>query len=202
MTSPNSLSLARMKPEEWDMLMQRERELRSAAFVAARDGHPKHSRGAALREWWSCVSMILNACVQGSHGDKFDRSLPLDLFKIISNFAADMAVGNLPGPIRDVAERGRGGIGPREQRHIDIASAYIQAAKRGELVDRSPVKTVADAYGVARQTVQRWAKRDVSGHEFSARSLPARLEIAAKTYSEGGRGTVALNVRQGKRHTR
>lgn len=198
MTSKSSLSLARMKPEEWQALLQRERKLRSAAFAAARDGHAKPIRREALTKWWSCVALVLDGSVQRAHGDSFDRPVPMDLFKIISSFAAAMGQGNLPGPIRDVPEKGRVGIGSREQRHIDIAAAYIQAAKRGEVNDPKPIKTVATAYSVTRQCAQRWARRNVAEYEFSSRSLPERMAVAAEGYREGGRSSAAILARKGK----
>jgi hypothetical protein len=186
---------------DWSALVEEERALRSTWLSLLRQQKPSPAaRAKAARDWWRVVSEVMAGCVEGSRRGSLDRAPPVELFRVLELLAGDLAAGNLPSPMREAVSRGRGGMGPTEQRHIAIAAAYIQAAKRGDLDDKTPIKTITEAYGVTRQAAQAWGKRDVSSFKLPShpQALTKKMREVGAIYSRAGRGTGALRARAGR----
>lgn len=187
--------------DEWLKLLEKEsfcrQKLHSLGIASAKE------KGQAARDWWSIVSKVLDGCVKGSRGGNLEQRPPVELWRVLQGLAEDLAAGNLPEPMSDVAARGRGGIRWKERQHKDRATAYIQAAKRGVVDDKTPIKTVQDAFSVTRQTAQKWAKGEISDLDLHRhpQALEKRMREAGAAYSKAGRGTAAVRSRD-KRQTK
>ena len=192
----------------WRALLDKERDHRSALneIQAKSKGDPEtrsKETVKAARDWWKIVSEIMGECAEASRSGRLERDPPAELFRIMEWLAGYLAAGILPGPMHDVVRIGRPSIGPTERRHIAYATAYLQAAKRGDLDDKKPVKTVAHAYNVKRQTVERWGTLDVSDFTIPIHptDLARRMRQAGAIYSWAGRGTEAI-LKRDKRQTK
>jgi hypothetical protein len=121
--------------------------------------------------------------------------LPPDLAAMLTGLFGYLAVGQIPRPIADAAAgSGRRGIGPTERKDIQTAVDYVEAAKRGNILDRSPVKTICEHYGVGRSTVQGW-KRSFNAAPQSSDTLRNRMIEAGKGYQAAGRSHSAIRTR-------
>lgn len=128
--------------------------------------------------------------------------LPPDQVERLSSLFGYFASGTIPQLVRDCVTRGQTSPGPDETRHIKFAVAYIQAARAGRLLDTSPVKTVAECYGVSKRTVQSWqASVEVNPGKLSGNiaSLPDKMRAAGEQYAQWGRSHRAIARRARKR---
>jgi hypothetical protein len=97
---------------------------------------------------------------------------------------------------------------------IMLAILYVAAAQEGisrngntmKIVDPSPVKTVATAYGVDRRTVQGWRSKYYVNLHFSmpldAATLGELMRAAGEQYQVIGRSQAATLRRGNKRRER
>ena len=125
--------------------------------------------------------------------------LPPNVASMLKGLFGELAVGNLPGPIRDcISRRGARAPGPSEAKPIAIAVAYVKAVRAGAITDRSPIKTVNNAYGVSRQTAQRWVRETApldGWREYPADHLQWLMEEAGRRHKFAGRSENAIRAR-------
>jgi hypothetical protein len=138
------------------------------------------------------------------------ETIPLVLARNIANDFDYILAGDLPSTLKNVLNcRRRAGRGPHEKRDISCAVAYVKAAKAGLISDNSPIKTVANIYGVQRRTVSSWTSKDfswVTPFDFSpnidetnhGEKLSEAMQEAGARYIQLGRGTGALQNRAKK----
>ncbi len=179
------------KAQNWKLKLELERALRQQLLAIGEDG-PKNKRVKTAREWFTQVSKILEVCVQESKNGQFDITPPVEIFQILSVIAADLGVGIIPQPISDVASRGRPAKGQIERRHISYATAYLKAVTMGVITDSSPIKTVKKAYGVGRESAQKWRKLPIPENiEILLESpdiLKKKMIESGLIYQRAGRG--------------
>ena len=143
-----------------------------------------------IRHVFLCAELVLRAYCRPKNWESQARPaepLPVQLAAVIANQIRYLAVGKCPEPIAVLTGRGQPGVGPHEDRDIGLAVAYVKAAKRGDIQDRSPVKTVCRLYGVDDSTVRRWrranshAEPEVLWPNATAESRPGLLETSMRT---------------------
>jgi hypothetical protein len=104
-----------------------------------------------------------------------------------------LAAGHIPRWMRHLQRRGAPRGHPDMNRDKAVAVAYRTAATLGLVRDRSPVRTIQQAYGgVSKQAVQKWmaeyahATPDAFGWRTEEDARTA-LEGSGRRYSESGR---------------
>ena len=118
-----------------------------------------------LQTWWLTVSDVFHVYQVARSQGADPVPPPLELLAVMTELAAYIAAGQLPDSIAHASSRGRHRPGPDMARHMGIAVAYMLAARPGGIehcgetiviVDKTPVKTICDAFGVGRQTAYDW----------------------------------------------
>ena len=193
-----------MDTDAWEALLASEETNRHAMQRAAdpdpqSPGEPSRPPPELLRRWWEDVSAI---CRTWSR-DPSQFSLPPKVIFILGKMADELSRGIVPEPINGVLRRGEKAVRYTERRHIGWAVRYVLAARSGLLVDRSPNKSVQEAFGVAKRTVQDWVRtygEFVAQESEYSTSAPAR--ITAKMAECGAiyrqRGHRSWKAREGR----
>lgn len=153
---------------------------------------PEKSR--ELRNWWRLANAILWTMTRtkAQHGVDLE---PFPAFTLgrIAHLAEELSNGHVPTFVTDAAKGGRA-LWRKERHHIACAVLYVEGAKRGELQDRSPNKTVREIYGVTKTTVQQWLKnRDaicvgVPYSRLAPEQLAKKMRECGEIYRRIGRG--------------
>ena len=194
--------------KQWRNVVEHERHLRGRLKSA--DG--ELPSGEDLRQWWSAAADVWSEYSRlVASGLDADPS-PGELAVITSKMFGYLAVGQLPGPMRDAAPEGRRRPGPDERQDIEIAVAYHKSAMGGlehngqqiTIADRTPTKTIASHYGVAPETARKWFRNYspafLGVNDVNAETLVALMKTAAKRYGAAGRSAKAISSRNAKRH--
>jgi hypothetical protein len=168
---------------------------------------PEREFREKLREWWRSLADLLTFHARDVAEFGAARwSLSTDVLSTLAGFAGYLAVGQIPEPISDAASEGRRHPGPTERRDIGFAVAYCRAAKGGinhgrdciTINDRSPVKTVRAAFGVAQSTVQGWQREIPTAflgvNQIDGEILRDLMEQAGERYRRA-RGTRRIEGR-------
>lgn len=145
---------------KWEQLLKDEERLFEEACELYRHNNERTpQKSEKVREWWLVVNSVLWMFTRTKAQNGYNLS-PDPLFTLarLANISEELANGNVPAMVRDVAKSGRT-MTLGERKHIAIAVLYVEAAKRGDISDKSPVITVARAYNVTRKTVQNWQKK-------------------------------------------
>lgn len=154
----------------------------------------KAQRREAVREFWGSVTTALRVYVRTQN--QLNHHLtphPDFLLMRLSNVTEELYGGNVPTLVSDAAAPGR--TRWRAERH-DIAYAvfYLEAVKRRDIIDKSPNKTVREAYNVTANAVRAWAKdrdqicADVPIRGFSPAELREKMLECGERYTRFGRG--------------
>ena len=182
-------------------LVSEERALRKALLEVGPAGQ-REARRKASRLWFAKVSEVMN---KYAALDSIEPA-PKELFAILASIADDLGRGNVSQLINDVkGSSNRNQRTSGEANAVAYATAYIQMSKANRIPDRRHAKTVSDAYGVERQTAQKWGKEDLPSQltEYLASlddndlSVWLRNKIShhGAQYRKGGRSTVAISSR-------
>lgn len=156
---------------------------------------------AVLERAYAAALLVLRAYLLRQNFGPDGRpkeDLPYALVKMICNNIDYVRAGYLPDPVKDMLRPGSPGIGPHESRDIGLAVAYVRAAKDGVVIDRHPVKTVAQWFGVTDRAVRRWQQTRpntaysdffwTEEHPQIAPLLSKAAKDAGRRYREAGRG--------------
>ncbi len=197
MTEP--FSLERLK-SEWPKLL----ELEEAAFQrnCELDSHGEHvsqEKKDAVREWWRLVNGILWMFVRtrAQHNHEL-QPFPAYTLGRLANIAEEISNGNVPSLISDARKGGRA-LWRAERHHIAYGIAYIEAVREGKIIDKSPNKTVRQAYNVTAKAVQNWMKRrdefcvGVPFKHLTPSQLQEKMVECAEVYARIGRGAPSDN---------
>ncbi|MCC6948845.1 MAG: hypothetical protein IT539_13840 [Bradyrhizobiaceae bacterium] len=112
----------------------------------------------ASRKFYGALSRCFRVDRDDLNGEPM-RPLPSDLAGNLSKLFDYLACGSIPDAVLWVADK-RPKDGPTKRRDIQVAVAYLDAAKQKKIHDRTPVLTVQKVYGVKnRSTVQYWMKK-------------------------------------------
>lgn len=145
----------------WLDLLEAEKRAFDKAAKAAWD----FPEGSAKRHNLSCEWFAASADLLQEFCLAIDRPYvaerpPIDAVFRLSRIAEMLSTGNCPDPVTDaLTAKGRPGWFPAERRHIAIAVFYVEAVRTGDLIDRAPIKTVREAFGVSSRAVHGWLHR-------------------------------------------
>ena len=188
-----------MKKVEWMKLLERERALRLELLALGEDGD-RDKRRDLSREWWGQIAKVLKAYPPALKDISPFEPHPTEITYFLAGLAGYLAVGDIPQPIADVRGRGRTAMGPTEETHVAYATAYMVAAKDKHLTDRNYFKTICDAYGVRRQTAQKWLKftpRDdlLNLAKNNSSQFTKKMLQVGGVYRRAGRSSIAVSGR-------
>ena len=159
------------------------------------------------RAWWRTVSNVLQAYGQNMGAGIELKPTPSDLLVVLAKLSGYLAVGQIPGPIQDVAGRGQTKLGPTEEQHIRLAVAYRIACELGGLdhlgntiriEDTSPIHTLSGWFSVDRKTVQGWVRKwkntppELGFGPIDAVILANETKVAGRAYAKWGRSQQAI----------
>jgi hypothetical protein len=113
--------------------------------------------------------------------------LPVEAIGRVAKLLESLSGGHLPDAVKAaISMNGHPEYRLSERRDIAFAIFYIDAAKKGDIPDRAYNKTVAEAFGVDRTTVQNWVRNSdricANVGRPGTRSLKRRMLQAAKQY--------------------
>lgn len=181
--------------DEWEARLETERKLRQQLVELGPNGDKKARRELA-REWFAQTSQIMKTCAQESRDGQLRLIPPVEVFAVFAGLADDLSRGLLREPFTDVTAPGRPPVSAREQQDLGYATAYLQAVERGHIADETPIKTIAEAYGVRRQTVQGWKKLPLPDTaralERDPQGLISRVSERGEFYRMAGRSALAF----------
>jgi hypothetical protein len=166
--------------------------------------------GDKLREWWRAVSDVWLAYArEAAEQQKEDPVAELAL--IMGRIAGELSLGIVPPYVADVVVRGNPPASYWEIYDIGVAVAYRQASGKQGLLhnskmvrvnDRHPTKTIAQAYGVHKTTVQGWCRKFppafLGVNEVTADVLKTMLKQSGARYKKAGRSHSAIARRNAK----
>jgi hypothetical protein len=145
----------------WLGLCASEHDLRQKLNTCGDSKSPEFRE--TLRAWWGAIEALLEFHEREIARLGFARrNLPIQVLAALRGCAGYRAVGQIPGVVEGAATEGRRRVGPSERRDIGFAVSYHRAATGGiehederiAIDDRSPVKTIMEAFGASRTTVQ------------------------------------------------
>ncbi len=186
--------------EEWLKLLEREEAAfqHLCSFYDDKQYVKTHEKSKATKEWWLLVNAILWMQIRTKAQLNHDLyPAPIKMLARMANIAEELSSGLVSTIISDVS--GGRPLWRAERHDIAYGVAYIKAVRRGELEDRSPNKTVRQAYDVTARTVQRWMHKEQEisvGAPFkhlSPQQLKVKMLESGSRYSKLGRGAPEHN---------
>ncbi len=186
--------------DDWRRLLLEEVEAFSRCVrMDEQNPFPTPEKSAAVRGWWGIVNRILWMCTRTRmQSGRELQPFPAETFARLANISEELGKGNLPSFVSDVARRGRP-LWRKERHAIAYGVLYIEAAKRGDIPDRAPNKTVRQAYNVTARAVQGWIERrdeivaGVPRRHLTADQLREKMLKSGAEYSRSGRGAPSEN---------
>lgn len=191
---PNWVELADKCEKAYDHLL----------LMRAKSGKAKNEDyRQALREFWEVVHTILSELGKGmvvgnirptdASGSDTDLSRIGTKMLLVASCIDGFSLGAVSDMIDDARMTGGGRPTLRGERTL-IAKAlfYLHAVHLGNIRDNSPVKTVADAFGVTKQAVRQWRSKSDTYCDGVAHPHPNLIEEAMRhageNYKRRGRG--------------
>lgn len=157
----------------------------------ARKTEYEHSDGNSIRaqDWFHELAQFFSEYRKHEFGD-FSRGS--EIFGRVQRLLEALAIGKLPDPVRLATIREGNKRWPAERKDVATAVFYVEAARNGEIVDRSFNKTVCLHYNVQPQTVRRWVRdRDQICEGIKkppVSRLPALMEAHGRRYKSARTG--------------
>jgi hypothetical protein len=177
----------------WERHCEWERRARVNFFE--RDASDRRVRAQV---WWYVVEVILRD-YSNYNTSQYPFQFPSDFAAVLCEIAGYLATGKIPEMVSTVAGRGTPAGGPREREQIELAHVYAYYVRQREIVDKSPIKTIAETYGVHRRTARRWANETEFRPEVyypnDPRMVIKMMRAAGSEYARTGRSSEAIRTR-------
>ena len=187
----------------WLGLCASEHDLRQKLNTCGDSKSPEFRE--TLRAWWGAIEALLEFHEREIARLGFARrNLPIQVLAALRGCAGYLAVGQIPGVVEGAATEGRRRVGPSERRDIGFAVSYHRAATGGiehederiAIDDRSPVKTIMEAFGASRTTVQGWMSKIrpafLGVNPINDEVLTTLMKEAGERYKNAGRSHGAI----------
>lgn len=181
---------------KWTALVHREREWRQR-MIEANSYVGQLVDVEPARQWWQCAaSMLLMYSLEQGTGSALPE-FPEGLIQMLQVVAAHFATGNVTDFVDMVVASNAPNAPPMKAECIGWATLYLRAVQAGEIADKTPTKTIVDAYGVSSPAVQKWGKMDVpEGLMFlTALHRPDRLKEKIKSSGDYYRSHYSMKHR-------
>lgn len=185
---------------KWSDLLQQEEIAFQRCCELDRQNHDRSSeKSEAVRHWWNVVNAVLWMFnrTRAQHDHEL-KPFPMYVLGRLANISEEISNGIIPTFVEDA----RGGGRPLylgERKHIAYGVLYVEAARRGEIDDKAPNKTVRQAYNVTAKAVQGWMKRrdqicvGVPIRHLDPQELREKMLECGQVYSRIGRGAPSEN---------
>lgn len=176
-------------------LQQREIEVQAAMsdflLAAGTDGDELNSDAKSeLRKYWSLAARLILDFVEVSA--RTGHAAPISLLSQLGWLLDDLGRGVVDPSIENARSDGGRPVKRSEINEISRALFFLEAVDSGSIACSSPVKTVADAFNVTKQTVRNWRNDHARLTENQQRPHPNLIEesmrYAGLRYSVRGRG--------------
>jgi hypothetical protein len=185
----------------WRHLLDEERSA-FARCVELDKSNPKRTveKSEAVRNWHAVACEVVRTFSKVRVQQNYElQPFPWEVMTRLGLILEELSNGTVPTFVADASRQGRPALRPRERRHIAYAVCYLEAAKLGEITDRSPNKTVRRAYNVTPRTVQGWMQRrdeicrGFDFHKLPPRQLEKKMKASGEVYSRIGRSAPSDN---------
>ena len=204
------------RDQEWLSLLKKEKALiewqmaeERAEQAPIEDGNAKQERDSPerdglkyeeqVRAWWAVVADILKMSARGPE----PRLLPGEITTRLQRISEDLSDGIQPKIVKGAARPGNLHTSC-ERRDRAIAAAYVAAAQKGRIADKSFRKTIVEAYGLKDgRTVSKWAKDETLREKFpevfaiSPKRLQREIQECGERYKRYGPTQEAIANRAG-----
>jgi hypothetical protein len=157
-----------------------------------------HRTSVKQFEHFGAVSRLLDIY---SDPDNFDSGRPINALLPgvtvrMSDLCKSLERGIIPDLITCCGKRGNL-VAPTKEIDLVRAVTYVLAAKAGTIPDRSPIKTVMEAFGCSnKKSVQEWVKRyTAQASENLSRNVELiviEMRTAGRRYSKSDPGRSAI----------
>jgi hypothetical protein len=197
------------------------RAMNDARVDAQRPGHNDASIRIAARKFYAALSNVLQVYAKQFSDESGlpvatplgtpPESFPPEAAYYCHSMLEGFLVGHMDNSLRDIIERpGAPGRSLGERRAIEDACRYMQAASGSQplIADRSPVKRIAEWFGVDRSTAQSWRRAEsrdlvvgyiLQASDFErARMIERRARDSGRRFARHGRGHQAIRHRAKK----
>lgn len=164
------------------------------------------------REIWESIENALRIYTQSPN---YESPFPHEIAAFVASALSELLSGGLPISWRVLAQARIGApkASSSEQGCKRVAMLYRRACEVGLIPDRSPSKTIADAYGVGTRTVRDWRRLFYDEHlnpgaiqpdkdeETNTRLIVSMMQSSAREYraSVRARSKKAIASRPKKR---
>ncbi len=182
-----------------ELLDMEESAFRECCKLDSENADKSPEKVEAVRVWWSIVNSVLHMFVRTRAQYDFElKPFPAFPLSRLANISEEISNGNIPKFVKDATKQGRP-LWLKEQKHIAFAIFYLEAVGRGEISDKSPNKTVRQAYNVTARAVQKWKKKreeicvGVAHKHLTPEKLTEKMYEYGEIYSVIGRGAPAKN---------
>lgn len=145
------------------------------------------------REFWLAALDVLRAFRRSDLCDAVTPHLVDELVLLLEELLA----GRPPDKVLPLSRPGAPSLRPLERRARVCAAAYVQYARRGMILDRAPVRTIREKFGISQRTATVWVKTTLHGdpwlpseqlpEDVRARCIERALEAVADEYARKGR---------------
>jgi hypothetical protein len=159
------------------------------------------------RAYWHAVADVFAAYTTVENGvrtGKMSEAFPPNIAIVMKGILEYLLAGKMPEPFEDLLSQGTPRAGPSEVRDKRNAALYMEAVRSGLIKDRSPNKSVREAYGVVESTVRSWAN-EYTGRlanwnqewamETRALIIEKNMRKSGRRYSQAGRSINAITNR-------
>jgi hypothetical protein len=160
------------------------------------------------KRFWNSVCNVLHAYRREEnlgYSDNPIHPFPPTVAIALERVLGEMVAGTLPEPWEALRRAGAPSPLPLEREDIGWAVRYMKASREGVISDKSPNKTVREAYGVGESTVRSWVKKypHVKTDDFLPNASPKvraaiitkRVKSGGTRYSHSGRSLSAISTR-------
>jgi hypothetical protein len=153
-----------------------------------------------LRDIYRLARLVCVAYISPENwvGENPIEPFPKDMASRVQELCGWLNAGRVPRVMSAVVGRGDPKPPPPEHRDQMRVAAYVHAEKLGTIIDRSPVKRMADACGRKRQTIQNWYKEfmlQTDRDQFLTGNVTEAATVAADRLLRNGRSIKAIEQR-------
>jgi hypothetical protein len=116
-------------------------------------------------EFWSAALEVLRAYRQSdlcSDSLMPRHGIPPVMVDELALLLEELLAGRVPDKILPLLSPGAPMLRPVERRARLCAAAYVDYARRGLIVDKAPVRTIREKFGIARRTASDWVKTELA----------------------------------------